>query len=129
MSQKNENDASNLGDYAHHYDEDRLWQKLRQMPRSSLALILENVLLLYELLSDRDTPLWVRGTLIGVLGYLVWPLDLCPDFIPGVGLLDDAAMLALALANADVFVTDKIREKAKKRMTKIMPTTTTGEKP
>ena len=32
-----------------------------------------------------------------VLGYLALPIDLVPDFLPGVGQLDDAAMLALAL--------------------------------
>lgn len=130
MSPKEENHpGGNPVGYARHYDEDRLWQKLRRMPRSSLALVLENTLLLYELLTDRDTPLWVRGTLVGVLGYLVWPWDLCPDFLPGAGLLDDAAMLALVMANVEGLVTDTIRERSRRRMASIMPTNTTGGEP
>ena len=32
-----------------------------------------------------------------MLGYLALPIDVVPDFLPGIGQLDDAAMLALAL--------------------------------
>ena len=32
-----------------------------------------------------------------VLGYLALPIDLVPDFLPGIGQLDDAVLLGLAL--------------------------------
>lgn len=35
--------------------------------------------------------------LVGALLYLVSPVDLVPDFIPGVGFIDDAVVLALLL--------------------------------
>lgn len=38
-----------------------------------------------------------RAVLWLVLGYLVLPFDLIPDFLPGPGQLDDAVLLALAL--------------------------------
>jgi uncharacterized membrane protein YkvA (DUF1232 family) len=31
------------------------------------------------------------------IAYLMWPIDLIPDFIPVVGYADDAALLALVL--------------------------------
>ena len=31
------------------------------------------------------------------LGYLALPIDLVPDFLPGIGQLDDAVVLGLAL--------------------------------
>ena len=34
-----------------------------------------------------------------VLGYVISPIDLIPDFFLGVGLLDDLVLVALALAN------------------------------
>jgi uncharacterized membrane protein YkvA (DUF1232 family) len=34
---------------------------------------------------------------IGALVYLVSPVDLVPDFIPGIGFLDDAVVLGLVL--------------------------------
>ncbi|MDH5738975.1 MAG: YkvA family protein [Nitrospira sp.] len=51
---------------------------------------------------------WKRGSyrglsvrtlvsLVGALLYVVSPIDLIPDFIPGIGLIDDAAVLALLL--------------------------------
>src|SRR3954454_2031791 len=38
-----------------------------------------------------------RALLFLVLGYLAFPLDLVPDFLPGIGQLDDAVLLGLAL--------------------------------
>ena len=38
-----------------------------------------------------------RAVLFLVLGYLALPIDLVPDFLPGVGQLDDAVLLGLAL--------------------------------
>ena len=38
-----------------------------------------------------------RALLFFVLGYLALPIDVVPDFLPGIGHLDDAVMLALAL--------------------------------
>ena len=41
------------------------------------------------------------GTVIAVISALIYflsPVDLIPDFIPGVGLLDDAAVVALCLS-------------------------------
>lgn len=51
---------------------------------------------------------WKRGSYRGLsmrtivslsaaLLYIVSPIDLMPDFIPGIGLIDDAAVLALLL--------------------------------
>ncbi len=38
-----------------------------------------------------------RAALFLVLGYLALPIDLVPDFLPGIGQLDDAVLLGLAL--------------------------------
>jgi uncharacterized membrane protein YkvA (DUF1232 family) len=38
-----------------------------------------------------------RAVLFLVLGYLALPIDLFPDFLPGIGQLDDAVLLGLAL--------------------------------
>jgi len=38
-----------------------------------------------------------RLVLFGVLGYLAMPIDLVPDFLPGIGQLDDAVLLGVAL--------------------------------
>jgi uncharacterized membrane protein YkvA (DUF1232 family) len=38
-----------------------------------------------------------RAVLFLVLGYLALPIDLVPDFLPGIGQLDDAVLLGVAL--------------------------------
>jgi uncharacterized membrane protein YkvA (DUF1232 family) len=115
-------DVTDLSRLAKNYDENKLWGKLNNMPRSTLNLILEKVMIVRELLFDGSTPLWVKGTLVGVSSYVVMPMDLVPDFLPG-GFLDDAAMLGLVLANLDYLVTDDIRQRVRVRMGKPLPKT------
>ena len=45
----------------------------------------------------REVPYWVIGAAAFALIYVLSPIDAIPDFIPGVGFLDDAAVLAMCL--------------------------------
>ncbi len=47
--------------------------------------------------TDREVPGMVRVELVLLLGYLVSPIDLIPDFIPVIGFLDDALVVAIML--------------------------------
>ena len=49
---------------------------------------------------------------IAALAYLIFPLDLIPDAIPVVGILDDAALL-FALFRLFVTIDDSIRAQAR----------------
>jgi uncharacterized membrane protein YkvA (DUF1232 family) len=60
-------------------------------------LIPDCVRLFRRLLADRRVPRGRKLVLVGLLGYLVMPFDLVPDFIPVAGQLDDAVMVVLAL--------------------------------
>jgi uncharacterized membrane protein YkvA (DUF1232 family) len=57
----------------------------------------EDLLAAYYCALDRDTPLHVKGVLIGAIAYFVLPTDAIPDFLPVIGFTDDAAVLAAAL--------------------------------
>ena len=50
-----------------------------------------------RLVGDRTVPRSVRVWLVVLLGYLLMPFDLVPDFIPVIGLADDALIVALVL--------------------------------
>lgn len=71
------------------------WPKLK----SAVAKIpfAEDAVAAYYCALDRETPLRVRGMLLGALVYFIIPVDALPDFLPGLGFTDDAAVLMATL--------------------------------
>ena len=65
--------------------------------RARLATLL---LALWKLFKHPDTPLAPKLVAIAVLAYAVSPIDLIPDFIPVLGLLDDIVLLPIGVALA-----------------------------
>ena len=53
--------------------------------------------LVRSLIADRHAPLGVRLPLIGLLAWLISPIDLVPEFIPVLGPLDDVVVAVLVL--------------------------------
>ncbi|HUP00117.1 MAG TPA: YkvA family protein [Gemmatimonadota bacterium] len=63
-----------------------------------LALFLPHfLLLLRRLASDPRVPRRSKLIMAGTVLYLVSPLDIVPDFVPGLGQLDDIVIVLLAL--------------------------------
>jgi len=56
------------------------------------------LLALWKLFKHPETPREVRWLAAGVLAYAVSPIDLIPDFIPVIGMLDDVILVPLGLA-------------------------------
>jgi uncharacterized membrane protein YkvA (DUF1232 family) len=65
--------------------------------RARLATLL---LALWKLFKHPDTPLAPKLVAIAVLAYAVSPIDLIPDFIPVLGMLDDIVLLPMGVALA-----------------------------
>lgn len=65
--------------------------------RQVLRLVPDVVRLLRRLAADPGLPRGVRLRLLLLIGYLLLPIDLVPDFVPVVGYADDAIIVALAL--------------------------------
>ena len=65
--------------------------------RESLRLLPDLLRLLRRLTSNRDLPTGVRVRVGLLLGYLAFPIDLVPDFIPILGYADDAILVVLVL--------------------------------
>jgi uncharacterized membrane protein YkvA (DUF1232 family) len=61
------------------------------------ALVRSDALLLWRALRHPRAPGWLKLGAAGVVLYLVSPIDLIPDFIPFVGVLDDVALVPLAI--------------------------------
>jgi uncharacterized membrane protein YkvA (DUF1232 family) len=69
----------------------------RELVRPAVRLVPDLVRLVRRLLSEPDVPLSVRLALVGLLAWLVSPIDLIPEFIPGLGPLDDVVVAVLVL--------------------------------
>ena len=65
--------------------------------REALRLLPDLVRLLRRLAADGAVPRSVRIGLVALIGYLLLPIDLVPDFVPVLGYADDAVIVALAL--------------------------------
>ncbi len=53
--------------------------------------------LVRSVIGDRSAPLGVRLALVGLLAWLISPIDLVPEFIPVLGPLDDVVVAVLVL--------------------------------
>jgi uncharacterized membrane protein YkvA (DUF1232 family) len=63
-----------------------------------LTEIMRNAQLAWHLLIDRRVGLLLKLIIPGLLlGYMIFPVDLLPDFIPVLGQLDDLAVIALGI--------------------------------
>lgn len=66
--------------------------------------VMDNLVLLLDMFEDyingAYTAIPKNSIVAGVVALMYWlnPFDLVPDFMPGVGLLDDAAVLAASIA-------------------------------
>ena len=56
-----------------------------------------DLLAAYYAVLDRETPMKVRVVLAAALAYFIFPVDVIPDAIVGLGFTDDAAVLYAAL--------------------------------
>ena len=65
-------------------------------------------LLVPKLMTDERVPRRTKLALAGLAAYIVSPWDLIPDFIPGVGQLDDAIVLLLFVDGVLNQVEDKV---------------------
>ena len=65
--------------------------------REALRLLPNLSRMLRRIAADPEVPRGVRVRLWLLLGYLLMPIDLVPDFVPVIGYADDAVIIALAL--------------------------------
>jgi uncharacterized membrane protein YkvA (DUF1232 family) len=70
----------------------------RDVRLRDLAGVVPDLLrLVRDLIADRSVPLRVRVVLVGLLAWLVSPIDLIPEFIPILGPLDDLIVSVIVL--------------------------------
>ena len=71
--------------------------------QSPLGRFMDDMKIMISLTKDfwnknyREVPWWTIGAIVSALLYVLNPLDIVPDVIPFVGLLDDAAVISACL--------------------------------
>ena len=65
--------------------------------RELVGLVPDVLRLLRSLIADRSAPLDVRIVLVGLLAWILSPIDLIPEFIPVLGPLDDVVVAIVAM--------------------------------
>ena len=76
-----------------------LWAHRPSRDRAALLLRLvpELARLGFALLRDPATPRRYRLALLALGAYLAMPIDLIPDFLPGIGAIDDLILVTVVL--------------------------------
>ncbi len=69
----------------------------RHLAGAALRLLPDMLRMVRSLVADPSTPRTERWLLIGLFAWLASPIDLLPEFLPGIGPLDDIVVAAPVL--------------------------------
>lgn len=95
----------------------RFWPKIRAV--AAHIPFAEDALALFHAAVDRETPAASKAVMLAALAYFVLPADAIPDWLPGLGFTDDAAVIAAALGVAGRSIKPRHREAARARLDRI----------
>ena len=95
----------------------RFWPKIRKL--AVHIPFAEDALAMFYAAFDKQTPAKSKAFLLAALAYFVLPIDAIPDWVPGLGFTDDAAVIAAALGIAGRAVQPRHREQARAQLAKI----------
>jgi uncharacterized membrane protein YkvA (DUF1232 family) len=70
----------------------------RMLKTANTARLATHLIALWKLFRHRDTPRAAKWVAIATLAYALSPIDLIPDFIPVLGMLDDLVLIPLGIA-------------------------------
>lgn len=116
IEEENIENVINHEDYAKEYSEEKLFRKILTFAKKAGIKVIYVVLLLFYTLQKSTIPVKVKTTIIGALGYFILPVDIIPDFIPGVGYGDDFMVLLAAVAATAFYIDGESKKKAKKKL-------------
>ena len=98
------------------FSENKLWQKINAYARQAGIKVVYTALLLYYAYKRKDTPLWAKNIVIGVLGYFLSPIDALPDLTPILGYTDDLGVLGFGLVTIAAYVDASVKGQAKEKL-------------
>jgi uncharacterized membrane protein YkvA (DUF1232 family) len=90
--------------YSKYFNDQDFFKKIRKI-MGKVPFIKEAVML-YYVLKDTETPLWIKAKIAFVLGYFIFPFDAIPDFLP-IGYTDDATLILTTFATLSMHIKNK----------------------
>jgi uncharacterized membrane protein YkvA (DUF1232 family) len=102
--------------YADAYSEEKLFDKIIRFAKILGIRLIYVALLLYYVLQKAEVPVKSKLIIYGALGYFILPFDLVPDSIPGIGHIDDMAVLLSAIASVAFYIDQDVKNKAKSKL-------------
>ena len=101
--------------YTAYYNAEKFWKKIKRFAKRIGSKAVYYALVLYYALQSPTISKKDKLIVYGALGYLILPIDLLPDFLPG-GFTDDIAGLAIAVYKIARNITPDVRDKAKSKV-------------
>lgn len=99
-----------------HYSDDSFWSKSKRFALKAGRNLIETALTLYYVAQSEHTPVWAKGMVYAALGYFINAFDAIPDITPGMGFVDDLAVLMAAIAGVAAYIKPDIKERADHKM-------------
>ena len=78
--------------------------------RKQIKDVQQDIAVLYRASRDSRTPWLARCLIFIILAYLLSPIDLIPDFIPVIGMLDEVLLLPVLASIALNMVPEEIKK-------------------
>ena len=107
--------SKELGENATEKEQAELEEKLPLMKHGVVKKVWDKVLFLWEKVKSPEIPAMLKITILGALLYLVLPLDILPDYIPGLGLLDDVSVILIVFREVSRFVLPKVEKQIEQK--------------
>ena len=104
---------ANYDKYQKYFSDDQFWGKVKKLVRKAGIKIVYIALLLYYVMRNPATP---KADRTKILGYLLLPTDLIPDFLPVAGYTDDLAALTWALYSVAKNITPEVKIQARQKL-------------
>ena len=107
---------SRIKKYSVFFSESKFWNTVQSYAKKIGVQSVYSSLLLFYAFKRKETPTWAKNIIIGVLGYLIAPIDLIPDLTPFIGYTDDLGVLGIGLVAIASYVNDSVKLQAKTKL-------------
>ncbi len=106
----------NLNKYQKRFQKTRFWKKWGEYLQRFGQKSLYTILLLYYAYERPETPFWAKSMVMGMLGYLLTPIDAIPDLTPILGYTDDFGILSFGLVTIACYIDKNVRKTAREKL-------------